>query len=96
MCDRINCTAEPEWRPVLILRSPSWTRPARAVMGVRLCGFCRYRLRLEDVLLDAGWAQLTRELEEAGIAPPERALTRLDFCRLRSAESRRFDVMRPS
>lgn len=95
-CSRTGCNARAEWRPVIVaIVAPGTTqrRYLRAVVGLRLCGFCRTKTKLADVLNDELW-ELIREA--AGNEKPMRDLTSLDFCGINSRESKALVQRRPS
>lgn len=97
MCSRTDCDVEPEWRPVIVVRARGFEKhPIRCVIGVGLCGFCKPKTKLADLLTDGMWQNIVDGLARMGKLAPTRDLTTLDFCGIKSKESRALVEQRPS
>ena len=83
-CDRtidgVRCSEPGRWRPVLLAYALTSPTPARLTLEtVALCDAHKAALRVEDIMTDAGWAQITTSFIERGFVAPIRAKTKLDW-----------------
>lgn len=90
MCDRKGCTIEPEWHPVVLVRVHSQHPPIEMVIGLKICGLCKIRLKLDDVFSEDTWNLLVEKLAAMGKAKPTRELTSLTWTRLNSKLARQL------
>lgn len=79
-CSKQGCDKEGVFRPVLLLRVHHNHPPAEAMLDLPLCGEHALEATVDDLVDDAGWAQITAQFAALGRQKPKRKLTavRLD------------------
>ncbi len=92
MCDRSGCNVDPEWRPVIMFRADKSPNVCRGVLGLKVCGMCKARLKLADVLTDQGLEQVARKFVAEGKDPPLREFTWLDFVGINSKSAKEAEA----
>jgi hypothetical protein len=82
-CEKVGCTNEARWMPVLMLRAP-YGRPrshmaSPAIMALAVCDDHSRSMRVEEVLSDDAWQKVKRAFAEAGKYCPDRTRTALEW-----------------
>lgn len=78
-CARVGCPEAGAWIPVLVL-SAGYGAPARGAIGALVvCQAHRDATTVDELMTDAGWAQIVDAFLAIGRAAPIRKLTKLDW-----------------
>ena len=78
-CARAGCPEAGTWIPVLVL-SAGYGAPARGAIGaLAVCQAHRDATTVDELVTDAGWAQIVSAFLVIGRAAPIRTLTKLDW-----------------
>lgn len=72
----------PIWQPVLIVRKRASDSPSWAPIEIRVCGSCKDKMTVRDVLSDDIWSQIVSKSVAAGEPVPARILSSLTFYRV--------------
>lgn len=78
ICQRTGCWAIAHWIPVLMLPPIGYAGPeAKAVLSLPTCESCRRTLSVDDILSEAGKAQVREGFRRMGKCDPDFARARL-------------------
>jgi hypothetical protein len=101
MCDRVLKTSEDWDSPCknVAVRAPCLVfyahkkhgehPPARAHVGIAVCGECSKTMTVKDVLTDEGWETLAMNFRKVGKAVPDRSRTELEWVELEAEKDSR-------
>lgn len=87
-CGRKGCDGVAEWQVTLLLVAagaqdpPPRSHLVRAMLALGVCDRHRVDTAVEDVVGDAGWAQIVGGFDEVGMRRPDRARTTIEFDRV--------------
>lgn len=81
-CDRVGCSGEGRWLPVLMVRAPYRARnstPAPCILSLAICDVHKETGSVDDFLSDGGWTQIVEGFATLGKVPPARERTTLEW-----------------
>ncbi len=80
-CSCGSCPNAPEWQVGLMLYGvlQGWKYPVPGETGYYVCDAHRPDVKIEDIVTEAGWAQICEGFRRARRLEPTRELTKLRF-----------------
>lgn len=82
-CASKDCIMPPTMECFLVLRRRNVKAAAPAKTGMKFCGACALEIKLDDILTDESWKQISDGFAKAGKARPDRELCEVDMVPLR-------------
>lgn len=81
-CDRVNCTNEALYYPVLYLYPQIFglfAPPAQCSLNLNVCEQHKRKSTVADYIDDTLWAQILTGFQRTGKHPPDRNLTKVTY-----------------